>query len=187
MGRSFQVRHQGPGPASNWLIQGKLLVGECPLSSQESQLIFKQGIDTFISLLDDVDHRTHITRKAYLAATEDALGIQTIWVPIPDGDVTTDKVAFKLAHDIVDFLQRGGKAYLHCWGGHGRAGTIGAMTVGLWNVWNLSETLCFLQKSHKTRKEGGEIDTPQSIPQVQQIARFFKANAKKFGRARSLS
>jgi len=174
MVRPSQLRKlRGPGPASNWLIPGKLLVGECPTTTQEARLIFEKGIDTFISLLDDVDHRTHISREAYLEATEGALGIQPIWIPIPDGDVTSDRVAFKLAHDIVDFLKRGGEAYLHCWGGHGRAGTIGAMTLGLWYDWSLAETLGFLEKSHSARKEGSFHDSPQSIPQVRQIARFF--------------
>lgn len=162
---------QGPTPGSNWLIPNRLLVGECPANEAEISPILQAGIDTFVCLLDKEDFATRgLSEREYKEITD---GLQVVSVPIPDGDVTDDVEAFQLAADITNFLKRGGKAYLHCWGGHGRAGTIGALVLGAWTGWPLPEVLTYVSEAHALREEGGEHDSPQTIPQVMQIARFF--------------
>ena len=43
---------------------------------------------------------------------------------IIDGSITTDSAISKLAEDCCDRVRAGEKLYIHCWGGHGRTGTL---------------------------------------------------------------
>jgi hypothetical protein len=44
--------------------------------------------------------------------------------PIKDCSVTDDAGVFQLALDLVESISKGQVQYLHCWGGHGRTGTL---------------------------------------------------------------
>lgn len=44
--------------------------------------------------------------------------------PIVDCGVTDDAKVLDLSRKLVHCLSQGEKIYLHCWGGHGRTGTI---------------------------------------------------------------
>lgn len=43
---------------------------------------------------------------------------------IIDGSITTDSAISRLADDCCDRVRSGEKLYIHCWGGHGRTGTL---------------------------------------------------------------
>ncbi len=43
---------------------------------------------------------------------------------IIDGSITTDSAISRLAEDCCDRVRSGEKLYIHCWGGHGRTGTL---------------------------------------------------------------
>ena len=43
---------------------------------------------------------------------------------IIDGSITTDSAISRLADDCCDRVRAGEKMYIHCWGGHGRTGTL---------------------------------------------------------------
>ena len=164
----------GPTEESNWLIPGKLIVGCCPLSLEEAEDIAREGVDMFVCLLDRDDFSSRISKKKYKSLAR-SVGIDVIFKPIADGDITTDKKAFSIARMIFQALKTGHVVYLHCWGGHGRAGTIGAMVLGLW--WYrvpFEEVIAFLQKAHQTRSEGGQYPTPQTKDQIDQVVRFFE-------------
>ena len=45
-------------------------------------------------------------------------------LPIIDGSITTDSAISKLADDCCGRVLAGEKLYIHCWGGHGRTGTL---------------------------------------------------------------
>ena len=163
----------GPTEESNWLIPGKLIVGSCPITSEEVEDIAQEGVDTFVCLLDRDDFSSYISKKDYKTLLR-SMDINVIFKPIADGDITTDHRAFSIAWMIFEELKKEGSViYLHCWGGHGRAGTIGAMVLGLWYREPFVEVISFLQKAHQTRIEGGHHPTPQTKDQIYQVARFF--------------
>ena len=121
----------GPTEESNWLIPGKLIVGSCPVTPEEMEDIAEEGVNLLVCLLDRDDFSSRISKKDYMRLAR-KVGIDVIFKPIADGDITTDRRAFSIARMIVKTLKTGDVVYLHCWGGHGRAGTIGAMIIGLW-------------------------------------------------------
>ena len=167
-------RFIGPTEESNWLIPGKLIVGGCPLTPEEVENIAQEGVTTFVCLLDRDDFSSYISKKEYKALAR-PFNIKVVCKPIPDGDITTDSRAFSIARMIFRNLKRKGiVVYLHCWGGHGRAGTIGAMVLGLWFRKPFVDIISFLQNSHQTRAEGGDHPTPQTEEQIYQVARFFE-------------
>lgn len=47
---------------------------------------------------------------------------------IIDGSITTDGAISRLADDCCDRVRAGEKLYIHCWGGHGRTGTLVSLT-----------------------------------------------------------
>ena len=164
----------GPTEESNWLIPEKFMVGSCPITPEEVEDIAQEGVVLFVCLLDRDDFSSRISKKEYKSLAR-SVGIDVIFKPIADGDITTDKKAFSIARMIFQALKNGHVVYLHCWGGHGRAGTIGAMVLGLWYRVPFEEVIAFLQKAHQTRPEGGHHLTPQTEDQIYQVSRFFVA------------
>lgn len=47
-----------------------------------------------------------------------------VHLPIKDCSVTDDGGVFQLALQLVENIQKGEVQYIHCWGGHGRTGTV---------------------------------------------------------------
>jgi len=70
---------------------------------------------------------------------------------------------------------QGEKIYLHCWGGHGRTGTVAAVLLGLLYDISPREALNRVQKYHDVRLEASQyrmkIDSPQRPSQRQQVRR----------------
>ncbi len=162
----------GPTEESNWLIPGRLIVGGCPVTAEEMEDISEAGVDLLVCLLNRDDFASRISKKKYKRFARN-VGIETVFRPIADGDITTDRRAFSIARMVAERLETGDVVYLHCWGGHGRAGTIGAMILGLWYRIPFQEAIEFLQKAHQTRSEGGHYPTPQTEEQIYQASRFF--------------
>jgi len=166
----------GPTEESNWLIPEKLIVGGCPVTPEEVEDIANEGVKLLVCLLDREDFSSRISKKDYKNLAQ-SVKINVIFKPIADGDITTDRRAFSIARMVAKTLEKEHIiVYLHCWGGHGRAGTIGAMVLGLWYREPFEEVISFLQKGHQTRLEGGHHPTPQTEEQMYQISRFFVAN-----------
>lgn len=166
----------GPTEESNWLIPEKLIVGSCPITLEEMKDIAEEGVDCLVCLLNHEDFSSRISKKKYKRLASSAKIKKVIFKPIADGDITSDKRAFGIAEMIISTLENGGIIYLHCWGGHGRAGTIGTMVLGQWYKVSFEEVIYFLQKSHQTRSEGGHYPTPQTEEQMYQASRFFEEN-----------
>jgi protein-tyrosine phosphatase len=51
--------------------------------------------------------------------------------PIIDCDIGEDFPVYGLAVELVDRLHRGEVIYLHCWGGHGRTGSLVCLMLNL--------------------------------------------------------
>jgi protein-tyrosine phosphatase len=66
--------------------------------------------------------------------------------PIVDCGITDDSKVLNLAKKLVHEISRGEVIYLHCWGGHGRTGTVVSIMLHLmYGVsTNLKIYLCFL-------------------------------------------
>ena len=95
-----------------------------------------------------------------------------IHVPIVDCSTTNDDTIFNLALEIVRRLRSGENIYCHCWGGHGRAGTVISVVLGL--LYNLSPTAAMkrCQHFHDQRRARLDVPSPQTDSQRSQVARI---------------
>lgn len=68
-------------------------------------------------------------------------------------------------------LDKGEKLYVHCWGGHGRSGSVGSIVIGL--LYNLrpSEAMDRIQYTHDLRNCSLGVPSPQTTEQRLQVAR----------------
>lgn len=83
-----------------------------------------------------------------------------------------------LVSDLTGRLQQGHKLYIHCWGGRGRAGTVGAaLLAALYNL-DADEALGRVQRAFDTRQDG-QRRSPET-PEQHAFVRQFVAGMSKY-------
>jgi hypothetical protein len=78
----------------------------------------------------------------------------------------------KLARHLVEMVQRGHRLYLHCWGGHGRTGTV--VCIMLYLIYGLSapDAMRRCQFVHDLRRIPIDVGSPQTAKQRAQVTRI---------------
>lgn len=118
-----------PIPDSYWVECGRLLAGEYPGARLDADatprldLFAGAGVTSFVDLTEE---REGLTAYAPLVAER----IRLVRHPIRDRSVPTEAEMRAILDAIDSELDRGEVVYVHCWGGHGRTGTV----VGCWFV-----------------------------------------------------
>jgi hypothetical protein len=113
-----------------WLIPGVLLAGEHPVATSGSALA--RGLAAFLDtgILEFVDLTRPEEWPPYddvLGGLADARGLDVRYrrFPITDMDVPDTPDQMRLILDHLDAARWAGRpAYVHCWGGIGRTGTV---------------------------------------------------------------
>lgn len=92
--------------------------------------------------------------------------------PIKDCSVTDDGGVFNLAVELVEAIAAGEVLYLHCWGGHGRTGTLVCIMLHL--MYNLDATaaMAYCQRTHDLRQCPVVVGSPQTRSQCDQVRRI---------------
>lgn len=70
-----------------------------------------------------VEHRFSIPDFKGFSIVEPP-NLSFVHCPIVDCDITDDTTVLNLCRQLVDDISKGDVIYLHCWGGHGRTGTV---------------------------------------------------------------
>ena len=186
----------GPTPWSNWVIPGRVIAGAYPASLDDAETekilstLLELGINTFVCLQAEVNINTpeHAWRsghglRPYIKDAQKILSrahethnpkitqqkIDFLHLPIIDGNVTTDSALNRLAEDCMERVLRGERLYVHCWGGHGRTGTLIAVMLG--RLWGLPYTnaLRYTQAFHDSRVYPQGVRSPQTPVQRAQV------------------
>lgn len=95
--------------------------------------------------------------------------IDFLHLPIIDGNVTTDSALNRLAVDVMERVLRGEKLYIHCWGGHGRTGTLVAVMLGRLYGLPYTTALRYTQAFHDARVYPQGVRSPQTPVQRAQV------------------
>lgn len=202
MGRRDE--YVGPTRESNWVVLDHLMVGAYPSAFDDDEndqilaSILTCGITTFVCLQSEYQHgvpeslwRSGVALRPYI---EDAMDIcarertsgrivppehlKFLHTGIVDCGVTTDATVLELALDICWRLVAGEVIYLHCWGGHGRTGTVVAVTLGLLYGVGAPEALSRTQLYHDLRICSLNVPSPQTPQQRRQVERILDGVAR---------
>jgi len=110
--------------------------------------------------------------------------IDFLHLPIDDGGVTSDAAMDKLAEDCIARVRRGERLYIHCWGGHGRTGTLVAVMLGRIYGISYAAALHCTQTFHDSRRFPQGVRSPSTAMQRAQVRRLLGAPAPAPPRAR---
>jgi hypothetical protein len=204
---SCYQRPNGPRGFCNWLIPGRVMIGQYPgitpekysVSKEESEdhidkMVKDAKIRVFCCLQDEIppqddfetwtffdgkykdfSHYGKIAKNALSSSSEDITFLHT---PITDLSTPDSTSLILVLSQILDELQRHRPIYIHCWGDRGRAGTIGAILVGLlYPELESVDCLAWVQRAYDTR-EGAKTmpvvlqKSPQTSDQREFVQRF---------------
>ncbi|GIM11329.1 hypothetical protein Vretimale_14856 [Volvox reticuliferus] len=145
----------------------------------------------------DCDHTSRMLRTVFLAASFGCQGfdkilskaheqgnskitqqkIDFLHLPIIDGNVTTDSAMNRLAEDCMERILRGERLYIHCWGGHGRTGTLVAILLGRLYGLPYTNALRYTQAFHDSRVYPQGVRSPQTPVQRAQVRRLLASQS----------
>ena len=107
--------------------------------------------------------------------------LDLLHLPIVDGSISGDQAMSDLADDCCQRVLDGQRLYIHCWGGHGRTGTL--VAVMLSRLYGLSglEALHYTQKMHDVRVSSQNTASPQTRSQILQVLRLTSPHDPGYG------
>eukprot|EP00971_Amphidinium_carterae_P115951 2296812-Amphidinium_carterae.1 len=191
---------RGSGYA-NW-ISKQILLGRYPylepsrVSNKEvgrrrlAEILGAGGVDVFVSLISELpSQEEHGGRTIdgftgyYDAVTALAAGNDPVhpltprqvrFLHFPIDDLSTPSMS--QLKDIVTKLEQevrdGRTLYIHCWGGRGRAGTVGACMLGKLEGLSVDEALQRVQSQYSSREQDG-MRSPETAGQLSLVRQYF--------------
>jgi protein-tyrosine phosphatase len=132
-------------------------------------------IDTIVNLmeLDELERFTpyHIALKHVIP------NLKIHHLPIRDMDIPDDQMLQTILDTMENDIENGKRVYVHCWGGHGRTGTV----IGSWLVkegMSADEALDQI-KSQRLLTSFGDAPSPQTLEQIDVIKKLSIALGRK--------
>jgi len=98
--------------------------------------------------------------------------VDFLHLKIDDGRTAPDAAIDSLAIDCCERLLRGEVMYIHCWGGHGRTGTLISLILSKLYGLNAEEAMQYTQASHDARVYPQGVPSPHTSPQRAQVRRM---------------
>merc|ERR1712088_336283 len=188
--------HPAPTPGTHWVIAGRLAAGKSAGGFPSTSLIdlVNEGVDTFVSLQESyyeygcTDYRQTLRN---LAKKPDfpPHPINFLHFPIPDFGVVKDQDMLALTNQLVDLLKNGRSLYVHCYGGHGRTGTVLLHLLSAILGKDMQASMEVLRTSHKARGcrhcalKHGELEDrsqPRQADRLEKIVYTRNGKIKKF-------
>jgi hypothetical protein len=158
---------QPPHSRSNFIVENNtILIGARP-EPFTLQSIIDCGVQFIVNLADNDDSLWY---KELLPEN-----IKVVHIPTKNGSPPTFQLASTTICEIQEFLYENtnSKVYIHCNGGHGRAGTFGALLLGKIYNFDAMEAIYEIEKWRLTRPDQSRcfIPTPETQKQVDYIVK----------------
>ena len=179
-------RYVGPTDESNWVLPGRLMVGAFPGVSDDREndrllnSILACGVTTFVCLQREYDPdapesawrsgaaiRPYYPSAVALAARHHrGRRLDFLHFGIEDCSVVEDDAVAAFSRSLADRLRCTDEViYLHCWGGHGRAGTITCLLLHWLYGLNALDAMARCQFVHDLRRVPIVVGSPQTQTQ----------------------
>lgn len=159
-----------PHERCNFITEDKLvLVGARPETYTLDKLL-NHGITIFVNLEENIEpwYKTPLSTDSKY---------KILSLPIKNGSIPTNKtITINLIKTLLNHWHNKEKIYIHCKGGHGRAGLIGALFVGFAYSLDATEAIEHIEKCRMTRidKTRNFIPTPETQKQVNFLVTILK-------------
>jgi len=155
---------------SNWLDETRrIMVGGKPYNNDDLQYLYNNKVTVFVNLTTNNELNNRQNFKYHLKLP---YNIKFIHFPIRDMSVAQDESTMELVDKIIT-LSKTDIIYIHCKGGHGRAGVIAGLIIHkLYPSLSYTEVIKHIQKQHSTRKYKPKSSTPQTSQQFNQLHRI---------------
>ncbi|EFC37029.1 predicted protein [Naegleria gruberi] len=180
----FKEIHYGPTDTSNWLIPNRILMSAYPgdLNLEKSKIkisqLLKSGINCFVCLQLKEELNRFIPYKPLIEeyCLLNNLNINNftyLHLEIPDNYVTSDEKVMNFINQelLPQIKKEESKCLIHCWGGHGRTGTISSILLSHLYQLNSQQALERVAKVHSCRIIR-KSRAPQSPSQFKQVKRL---------------
>ena len=158
--------------SSNWLNDNKnIMVGGKPYSDADINYLLSKNVTVIVNLTtkNEINSKTNFRYQENLPSS-----VQYIHFPIKDMQVQEDGPTLELVDKILE-LSNKNVIYIHCKGGHGRAGTIAGLLIHkLCPELSYTQVIQHIQSQHKTRKYKPTASTPQTSSQFNQLHRIIQ-------------
>jgi len=170
-----------PYPRSYWVIPGRFLAGAFPGAKDKGEAVdklrslFDVGIRCIVNLMepDERDHSgAHFVDYAPLferIAAERGASVRCERFPIRDLGVPDAATMIMILDAIDESIEDGMPAYVHCWGGIGRTGTV----VGCYLIrHNLADGQNVLEKIRALREGTDPRPSPETVEQCEFVVNW---------------
>jgi len=104
----------------------------------------------------------------------DEQNLSFVHFPIRDCGITDDDRVLELARTLVKNIAEGEIIYLHCWGGHGRTGTLVCIMLHLMYGYSDTQAMEYCQAVHDLRQCPVVVGSPQTQTQRDQVSRVIQ-------------
>jgi mRNA deadenylase 3'-5' endonuclease subunit Ccr4/protein-tyrosine phosphatase len=167
----------GPTVLSNWIFPGLLCVGGYPSAAEQTkakqyaQAMAACRFDVYVNLMQENELKRFRPYadliEHYSLAQHPPLQPSFLNFPIPDGGVVAGREKEEefvgLIYEIIQNLKQGKRLYIHCWGGHGRTGTIVSVILSVIDPqrFPVDEALRICQDLHSKREYNGKHKSPE--------------------------
>ncbi|KAL9642238.1 hypothetical protein ABK040_007238 [Willaertia magna] len=180
----YLIAHKGCTKTSNWLIPDCVVMSSYPGDLNESKAREKirnflsiDKVRVFISLQEPAEMKRFAPYIPLVKEEAKNLGlkeneIEFLNFPIVDDSVGDDEKVQTFTSELVDRVHNHQRLLIHCYGGHGRTGTISTiMMCKLFPHISVKEALLRVALSHDSRDDPRGYPSPQNHLQVEQVKR----------------
>lgn len=196
--KDFRYTNMRRSGYANW-ISDQVMLGRYPYvepsrlrdpAKAKARLaeILNAGVDVFVSLVAELPSQPQHQGKingfgSYygpvktLASGKDPdhkvskRDVKFLHFPIWDLDVPSSGQLTRIVKDLAAEVHAGRKLYIHCWGGRGRAATVGASLIGVVEGLTADQALDRVQKAYSAREQDGCL-SPETADQVGLVRSF---------------
>merc|ERR1719409_2253483 len=102
--------------------------------------------------------------------------LKFVHFPIEDCSVGDDDAVLELAEQLVEHLLHGETLYVHCWGGHGRTGTLICIMLHMMYEMEAIDAMRRCQFVHDLRRVPIQVGSPQTQAQRNQVCRVIASS-----------